>query len=506
MRKITYILLIIASLALAACNSTEVPGKYKESGTTPDIYPDYIGTTIPVNISPLCFMYKGDAEEMITQFSYQDTEILCSGLKAVPDIEEWKDMLNKAKGNKIDITVYTKSKDEESLSDGAEWTKHKPFAINISPDSINPYISYRLISPSYVTYEKLTINQRCIENFDESVIYDNMLCSRESSEQCINCHSYQNYNPEKMQFHARQQNGGTVIAIDGKVRKINMKHDSLLSAGVYPAWHPNLNLIAYSTNHTMQNFHTKNKNKVEVFDTDSDLILFDTENNTVMPVSCLKEEMESFPTWSPDGKWLYYCSAKIEFSDSIGKEYDANKRYNEIKYSIYRKSFNANEMTFGDAELILDAAVTQKSATLPRISPCGNYLVYAQGEYGCFHVWHHDADLYIMDLRTMESRAMTGLNSDRSESYHSWSSNGKWMIFNSRRDDGNYTRPFIAHIDKDGNASKPFELPQADPELHKLMTLSYNVVEFMNGPVTISPRDFASTLKGSEGEKVSFTH
>ncbi|MBQ2949437.1 MAG: PD40 domain-containing protein [Prevotella sp.] len=496
MKKISHIITVmIAALTLAACNNAKVPDDYSKSETQPAIYPDYAGTTIPVNIAPLCFIYTGEATDMVTQITYQDTEILCSGIKAVPDTDEWKELLEKAKGAKIDVTVYTEN--------NGKWTQHKPFSIDISPDSINPYISYRLIPPSYVTYEKLTINQRCLENFDESVIYDNMLCSSEGKEQCINCHSYQNYNPNKMQFHARQQNGGTIIAMDGKVRKINMKHDSLLSAGVYPAWHPHLNLIAYSTNHTMQNFHTRDKNKVEVFDTDSDVILFDTENNTVMPVSRLKDEMESFPSWSPDGKWLYYCSAKIEFSDSIGKEYDANTRYKDIKYSIYRKAFNEKDMTFGEAELIWDATANNKSATLPRISPCGNFLVYAQGAYGCFHVWHNDADLYIMDLRTMESKPMTGLNSNRSESYHSWSSNGRWMIFNSRRNDGNYTRPFIAHIDSNGNASKPFELPQADPELHKIMTLSYNVVEFMNGPVEISPRDFASTLKGSEGEKVT---
>lgn len=496
MKKITYILSVVfATITLVACNNIKVPENYKESGTIPDIYPDYVETTIPVNISPLCFMYKGEATNMVTRISYQDSEILCGGIKAMPDIDEWKELLNKAKGNKLQVTVYTENNDG--------WTQHKPFAISVSPDSINPYISYRLIPPSYVTYERLTINQRCLENFDESVIYDNMLCSSESGEQCINCHSYQNYNPNKMQFHARQQNGGTIIAMDGKIKKINMKHDSLLSAGVYPAWHPRLNLIAYSSNRTQQNFHTKNLNKVEVFDTESDLILFDADNNTIMRVSCLKEEMESFPFWSPDGKWLYYCSARIEFSDSIGKEYDANFRYNEIKYSICRKPFYEKEMRFGDTEIIWDATTTNKSATLPRISPCGNYLVYAQGEYGCFHVWHNDADLYIMDLRTMESKPMTGLNSNRSESYHSWSSNGRWMIFNSRRNDGNYTRPFISHIDSNGNASKPFELPQADPDLHKVMTESYNVVEFMNGPVDISPRDFANTLKGSDGEKVT---
>ena len=278
MRKITYILSVVfATIALVACNNIKVPENYKESGTIPDIYPDYVETTIPVNISPLCFMFKGDATNMVTRISYLDSEILCGGIKAMPDIDEWKELLNKAKGNKLQVTVYTENNDG--------WTQHKPFTISVSPDSINPYISYRLIPPSYVTYEQLTINQRCLENFDESVIYDNMLCSSESGEQCINCHSYQNCNPNKMQFHARQQNGGTIIAMDGKIKKINMRHDSLLSAGVYPAWHPHLNLIAYSSNRTQQNFHTKNLNKVEVFDTDSDLILFDADNNTIMRVS-----------------------------------------------------------------------------------------------------------------------------------------------------------------------------------------------------------------------------
>ena len=155
---------------------------------------------------------------MVTQIAYQDTEILCSGIKAVPDTDEWKELLEKAKGAKIDVTVYTENNDK--------WTQHKPFSIEISPDSINPYISYRLIPPSYVTYEKLTINQRCLENFDESVIYDNMLCSSEGKEQCINCHSYQNYNPDKMQFHARQHKGGTLLVTTDGVKKINLKTDS----------------------------------------------------------------------------------------------------------------------------------------------------------------------------------------------------------------------------------------------------------------------------------------
>ena len=101
---------------------------------------------------------------------------------------------------------------------------------------------------------------------------DNMLCGVEETGQCVNCHNYQQYNPGRMQFHARQHHGGTIIVYDGKMKKVNMKCDSTISAGVYPAWHPWLPLIVYSTNHTSQTFHTRNLNKIEVFDSASDLI------------------------------------------------------------------------------------------------------------------------------------------------------------------------------------------------------------------------------------------
>ena len=112
-----------------------------------------------------------------------------------------------------------------------QWLRYKPFNIYVSADSIDAWMSYRMISPSYVSYEELTLNQRCLESFDEEVMVDNMLCSTEAGGQCVNCHNYQQWNPDRMQFHARQTHGGTVIAYDGKIEKVDMRHDSLLSAG-----------------------------------------------------------------------------------------------------------------------------------------------------------------------------------------------------------------------------------------------------------------------------------
>lgn len=217
------------ALLLIAC-STRVPTDYTASRSLPNIYPDYTNVTVPVNIAPLTFEMNQPADKMVARYTIDGEELVVAGDKIQPDEDDWHQMTDKAKGKALKVEVF-------ACYDG-QWIGYKPFKIHVSPDSIDPYLSYRLIPPSYVSYEVLTISQRCLETYEECVIYNNMLCTEEDKGQCINCHSYQNYRPERMQFHARQNLGGTVIAYDGKIRKINMKNDSILSAGVYPAWHP----------------------------------------------------------------------------------------------------------------------------------------------------------------------------------------------------------------------------------------------------------------------------
>ena len=156
----------------------------------------------------------------------------------------------------------------------------------------------------------------------------------------------------------------------------------------------------------------------------------------------------SWLKWSPDGKYLYYASARFVRKDTIENlDNETILRYKDIKYNLFRRSFDPASRRIGPPELVFDAAAFGKSATLPRISPDGHYLMFTLGEFGVFHIWHKDADLYLMDLRTRQVRPMTEINSDDVESYHSWSSNGRWVVFSSRRYDGNYTRPYIAYID-----------------------------------------------------------
>lgn len=284
-----------------------------------------------------------------------------------------------------------------------------------------------------------------------------------------------------MQIHFRGKNGGTIIVTNDQYKKVNPKAKGLASGAVYPSWHPSLNLIAYSINTIGQNFHTKNPDKVEVLDSKSDLIIYNIETNKVSQVTKSEDWLETYPYWSPDGKYLYYVAARF-VPEIENIETDIITHYENIRYNMIRKPFDQVNKTFGTADTLLSASSIGKSATLPRVSPDGKYLLFSMGNCGNFHIWHKSSDLYLMDLKTRTYWNLKDINSPDVESYHSWSSNGRWIIFSSRRDDGDYTRLYISWFDKNGLAHKPFILPQKDPQFYKRSFKSYNIPEFIVKP------------------------
>ena len=501
----------LGGLLLLSCSSPSIPTDATKTGTSPDIFPDYTGVTIPSNLCPTNFMLP-DCEEAVARLSFGDMSFTYGDdNKIIIDENEWKQLIAAASDNSkgIKVEVYGKKDDK--------WLSYKEFPIYVAKDSIDPYISYRLIEPSYITYEDISIVQRNITSFEESDIYNNQIIQTEEKGQCINCHSFQNYGTDNMLFHMRQYNGGTMFVHNGNLKKIDLKTDSTISAGVYPAWNPKADLVAFSTNTTRQTFHTKDKDKIEVFDYASDLILYDVAKNEVSTICNAKDELECFPTWSPDGKTLYYTSARINNTDTISTEKYIKRHFRDIKYNIYSRSFDLTTHKFGEPQLVFDAAALDKSASLPRISPDGKYLAFALGNYGCFHVWHRDADICIIKAplppkgelvdgknpskNDIEQKNVTqelplgglgGLNSSESESYPTFSSNGRWIMTASRRDDGNYTRPYISYFDTKGKCHKAFEVPMQDPEHNTLLIRSYNRPEFMKQKVKVTPQQFAT--------------
>ena len=95
-------------------------------------------------------------------------------------------------------------------------------------------------------------------------------------------------------------------------------------------------------------------------------------------------------------------------------------------------------------------------------------------------------------------------NSPSVESYHSWSSNSRWVVFSSRRIDGLYTRPYIAYIDADGRIGKPFVMPQKTGDFYSNFMNSYNIPEFVGGKIDVGQRELLDVLCNDVAKKVTF--
>lgn len=168
-------------------------------------------------------------------------------------------------------------------------------------------------------------------------------------------------------------------------------------------------------------------------------------------------------------------------------------------------TFDETNRRFGPPVVEMNCADMGLSASVPRISPDGRYLLFTLGQFGQFHIWHHSSDLFVKDLLTGNIYPLTATNSSNADSYHTWSSNGRWIVFSSRRDDGSYTRPYIAYFDRKGKGHKAFLLPQEDPEQNLLLMKSYNVPELTKTAVKTTPEEFKKVVyDDASSEGVSY--
>lgn len=478
---------LIIGLLLASCSYQQVD--VEVNNALPPVYPDYTWITIPYNIAPLNFLVKGDYQKTIVTLKGKSREIRIksSGIIKIP-MNAWKTLLAEQKGDSILISIRTKSKDK--------WTRHKAFAWYVSTNAIDPYLTYRLIEPGYEVWKELSINQRNIETFEEKIIVDNNLVNGG----CINCHTYCNQDPTLSFFHVREKNGGTFINKDGKIRKINTKTDRTISSLIYGNWHPGSRYLAFSTNVIIPEFHSNSSQRLEVYDTKSDVVVVVIDHNEIITSHFLFSEnsFETFPAFSADGKTLFFCATKAK---------SMPENYMKIKYSLCSIGFDEQSGSFGDkVDTLVSATSTGKTISQVKASPDGKYLLYTSFDYGNFPIWHKEADLHLYDLATGSIDTLPRVNSENSDTYHSWSSNSRWFVFASKRDNGMYGKPYIAFIDGKGKTGKPFVLPQENPEFYDYSLKSYNIPELSKGPVPFDAFDikkaFIDTL---HTETFSFT-
>ena len=475
----------IIILALTGCSSGDI-GSAVKAGRKPVIEPDYTDVTIPPNVAPMNFCIREDGSTFrITANSessgYQIKINSRSGKVRFPG-RSWKKLIKNSTGGKIEFRIFSFTNDNNPPQE------YEPFVMNVSADPIDPWLAYRLIFPGYYSWSNIKIVQRSIESFEEKEIFNNQIMDKN----CANCHSFNRNRADRFMIHIRGSLGGTYVVRDGKISRVDPKIDAMPGGATYPSWHPDGRFIAFSSNQVRQSFYSIPEKSIEVFDLVSSLIIYDTETNETISItdSDTTKYLQTFPSWSADGRYLYFCRAMQKISGD-------NPELEQIKdthYDLVRKPFNPETRSFGATEVVFNASVIKKSVSFPRISPDGMYLIFTLADYGTFPIWHREADLYMINLKNGKADKMN-INSQETESYHTWSENGKWLVFSSRRLDGRSGRPYFAHIDSSGNQAKEFVLPQKDPSLYSRMLESFNIPEFVNGKMMVTPRDLAVASK-----------
>lgn len=458
--------LLLLMLLAAACT----PGGWQDAAPAeelPALYPDYTDITIPRNIAPLNFNILTPADACVAVLSGTGADIVLKGPEVRIPEKKWRRLLDGA--TELRVRIFVRRAGQWVALPETRWT--------VAPEEIDRYVTCRLIEPGYSNYGDIVLRQRDLSTFREKDLYNNLLISERTGLQCINCHSFQHYSTENFQFHAREAAGGTVVVTGERGKKVAFKTGDLISNAVYPSWHPSEPLIAYSVNKTAQEFFRADRQKIEVYDSASDLILYDVERDLVSYIVHDSLAYETFPYWAADGRTLYYASSWLPDwgADASTDPYLLTDR---IRYNIFAVGFDPATRAFGEPRLVFDAVTDSLSAVTPRPSPDGRFLLSGVGRFGSFHVWHESGDIYLTDLTTGQTRPMDEINSDKAESFKAWSSNSRWIVFTSRRDDGSYTRLYFTHLDADGRATKPFLLPQRDPEQNRRLFKSYNVPEF----------------------------
>ena len=492
MKKCIYILLLCFCIAIGAryvffslvTKNLEIKN-YTDISSPANITPDYSNTVIPPNIAPLNFIIQEPGTQYFVNIrSEQGNEIkvLSKKSKIIIPQKKWSKLLKQNSGSELIFDIYIKNNDDK-------WDRYPSIKNTIAKESIDPYLVYRFMTPSSYHPKKMNIHQRNLENYDETIVLD----SQSYGDGCVNCHTFVNNKPDKMLLGVRSLKYGsaTLYVENGKATKLGTKIG-------YTSWHPSGKLATYSINKVTQFFHRARTETHEVLDYDSGILYYMADNSEVRKSIHLmdKRQLETYPSWSPDGKYLYYSQAPMLWPDP--KHVNVDIYYEHIKYSLMRISYDIDNDQWGQPETVLSSKdAGGRSILLPRISPDGRFLLFCMAEYGCFPVYQPSSDLYMMDMQTGKYEKLN-INSNFSESWHSWSSNSRWIAFSSKRKGGVLTRLFLSYIDESGRAYKAFIFPQKDPAYYDSLVKVYSVPELITGPVQVSRRDLRRATLSSE--------
>jgi Flp pilus assembly protein TadD len=191
------------------------------------------------------------------------------------------------------------------------------------------------------------------------------------------------------------------------------------------------------------------------------LVVYDraTKTFSALPGADDPRYVQTNAAWSPDGKEIVFARAKAYHAEHLEQNNSALVDKRDVpeftvdgkpfRYDLYRIPFNDGKG--GAPEPLEGAAGDGMSNYFPKYSPDGRWIVFCKAK--SYMLLQLDSELYIVPAGGGEARRLR-YNTARMNSWHSWSSNSRWLVFSSKVNTP-YTQLFLTHIDENGDDSPP---------------------------------------------------
>lgn len=454
----------------------------------PRLKPDYSGVVMPPNIAPLNFLIQEPGSAFFVRIhgaTGEPIELSRSSPKILIPEKHWHRLLTQNRGSALEVEIYSQGEDHR-------WKRFPVITNRIASEEIDPVVIYRKIHPAHSTWSSMGLYQRDLTTFDEKPFLENNRFAND----CCHCHMLRNNDPNAATVVIRSSHyqnsllvisNGTATALRGSVGFI--------------AWHPTGRVIASSFSKPRLMLHTARNDMRDIAELEGWIGYFLLGSDVVKKVPGLSDNshLRTFPFWSPDGRYLYYCSAPNPWTNMT---LVTATSHTLAKYDLMRLSYDLEKDQWGQPELILAARDLGFSVAQPRMSPDGHWVFFCAIPYGCWPTYDPTSDIYGIDLLAGQSTGKYSarkleLNSNECESWISWSSNSRWVVFSSKRVSPLFNRPHIAYVSSTGECGKPFILPQEDPEFYDSLLKTFTIPTLAKGPITVPESELVDAIKHS---------
>ncbi|MBI5835215.1 MAG: PD40 domain-containing protein [Armatimonadetes bacterium] len=470
-RRRALLLALAAALAVVAMRwpGPRPVGRVADLAQAPRLEPDLAGVVLPPNIAApgLRIHEPGTAWHVALAGGRRAIWAAGRGRDVCFSPRSWRRLLAANRGRDLTLTVSVRQP-------SGQWARYQPLRLAVAAESVDRYLVYRLLTPGYNLVREVGCYQRDLTGYGERLVM-----SGHQVGGCVNCHCFWQGSGQRFTLQTRSTDfGPRTLVVDGR------RVTALRQPAGHGTWHPGGKLAVYSVNQVRQMFHVASEETRDAFDLSSGLVLFDSERDqfSTTPALSSPDYLYTYPCWAPDGRTLYYCRAPRTWPSG---ELIPPPGYDQVRYDLCRITYDPGNGSWGQPETVLAARDTGRSQLFPRVSPDGRWLMFCECDYSCFPAYRRSSDLGLLDLTTGAS-VPVAINSDRSESWHGWSRNGRWVVFASKRADGLFTKLYLSYFDTAGRLHPALLLPQRRADYYDTLWYSYNVPELVDSRIRVS--------------------